>query len=123
MDKRWLYFSELLDFALSRYIARSQYEEPMAIQVKGLKEAADRARKALGAARLSVTKMELHATGLAAAAEDISRDLAKHTEDLLFDATTLGNGSPVSDEQKVSSFRDVGLGDLVEKKEAGNAGS
>lgn len=90
----------------------------MALKIKGLDLNALGAMKGLEAARGAVAKMNTSLGALTAAAIDLAAHADQVRKDLEFGATQLGNSGnsseTVSDEQKVSLFRQAGLGDLVE---------
>lgn len=63
------------------------------LEIKGLKERLDAAKRALGQARGGLTLVEQTATGLALGCVDIHTQLRNAHADLGFEASTLGNGS------------------------------
>ena len=64
------------------------------IEIKGLADSVGAARDAIRKARAATSTMQEKGTLLAATANAIADTFQKHTEDLLFEAQTLGNGPP-----------------------------
>lgn len=63
------------------------------IEIKGLKERLDAAKKALGRARGGLSLVEVTATGLADGCTDLHKQLSAAHADLGFEASQLGNSS------------------------------
>lgn len=119
MDRRVFYWTRLLDAHLTRSIIEFG-GDPMAVEIKGLRSTMEGVRKRIAMVRDKAQGFAVSADALSATLDDLTKQMNEHHEDVTFDATKLGNEQSVSDDAKVRSFRDVGLGDLVQKTEGGD---
>jgi hypothetical protein len=68
-------------------------EQLMAIEIKGLGANVDAARAAIRRGREAMARAVTSGAALEQTANDIADEFEKHASDLLFEATSLGNGS------------------------------
>lgn len=80
------------------------------IEIKGLGQNVQAARDAIKRARDAVQAMNTNGAELEQTATDIAATFKKHTADLLFEATQLGNSPPATDEKPGDTFQQPGAG-------------
>lgn len=103
--RRTLTKSIALDKLLAAAVGAEKKDDsmPPLVEIKGLGSAVTQVKKGISDAREALGTMNTEAAAFVATVNDVTKQIKAAHEDVKFEASTLGNGGPSSNEQSTQS--------------------